>query len=199
MSSSNYGPAVGGLFSIAGSIMESDDKAAAYETQAKELERNATANRQVGAYNVMRQQIMAGKKFGAINAAYGASNIAQDSGSVLAVIGDSHINSEFDRLSIIHGAEMRSALMEERARYDRSAANRVTEMGYWDAFGAAFGAAGKSEKFGITDNTDPKSFGSESTSSGLSQPVLGSSAMESGQPAWSVTPGQDWFFGKRED
>lgn len=137
-------PILGGIFSAGGALMEASDKANAYEDQANTLNKNAAMERKIGAYNVMRQQIASGKKIGAIEANSAASGIASDSGTVLSTIQASVTNSEFDRLSILHGADMRASIMEERAKYDMSAADRSRQLGYFNAFGAVFGAGAKS-------------------------------------------------------
>lgn len=124
--------------------MEASDKANAYNDQADELERNAVMQRKVGEFNVMRQQISANKKFGAMDADYAASGVASDSASVLAVIAASHVNSEFDRLNIVHQADFRATQMEDRARTDRGLADQAKQMGYFNAFSSIFSGAAKS-------------------------------------------------------
>lgn len=151
MSSGGGAPVIGGLFQAGGALMESSDKASAYEEQATQLENNAKTERKVGAYNVMRQQIAAGKKFGEIEANYAASGVTQDSGSVMAVMAGSHINSEFDRLSIIHGADMRANIMETRSKQDRSAADRTRQLGYYNAFSSVFFGGAKAAAMGGPD------------------------------------------------
>lgn len=143
MSADGGAPVVGSLFGAGGALMESSDKASAYEAQANEYSQNAKVERETGAYNVMRQQIAAGKKFGAISTDYAASGVSADSGSAMAVLAGSHVNSEYDRLSILHGSDMRAGIMDERARQDMSAADRSRQMGYFNAFSAIFGGAAK--------------------------------------------------------
>lgn len=136
-------PVMGGIFSAGGSLMEASDKASAYSDQAAQLQRNAQMERKIGAYNAMREQIGANRKFGAIEANSAASGVAADSGSTMAVLASSTMNSEFDRLSILHGSDMRAGIMEERARYDSSAADRTRQLGYFNAFASLFGAGAK--------------------------------------------------------
>lgn len=141
--SSGGGAAAGGIFGAMGSLMEADDKSKAYDRQADELQANAALNLKIGEFNANRQQMIANKKIGAISADYAASGVASDSGSVLDVLASSHANSELDRLSILHGAQVRSTMMQNRAQVDREAASRSKQMGYFNAFGALFGGAAK--------------------------------------------------------
>ncbi len=129
---------IGGFLQAGGSIMEAHDKADAYNKEAEDYERNASRTRSVGQYNAMRLNIAAGRKFGGISADYAASGVSSDSQSVLDVLQSSHVNAEFDRLNVLHGAEMRAQSMDERSLYDRSASNRATQMGYFNAVTSVF-------------------------------------------------------------
>jgi hypothetical protein len=149
------GAAAGGtMLSMFGDLWSANDKSTAFDAQADELENNAVLTRKAGQFNVLRQQIIAGKKFGEMSAAYGASGLASDSGSVLDVLAASHFNSELDRLNIIHGADVRATMMENRAKEDRSASVTAMNMGYFNAVGDLLGGAGKSFQSGGSKPTN---------------------------------------------
>lgn len=129
---------LGSIFSAGGDLMEADDKSKAYQNQADDYSKNAAYTRAAGQYNVMRLNIAAGRKFGAISSDYAASGVSADSGSALDVLAASHTNAEYDRLNILHQSEMRAQVMDERATYDRQESGTVTQMGYFNAFGSLF-------------------------------------------------------------
>ncbi len=139
-------PIIGGIFNAGAAQMDASDKADAYHNHAAELRQHAFATRETGKFNVMKQQIAAERKFGAIDADYAASGIASDSGSIFSVINASHVNSEFDRLNIIHTSEVNATQMEERARTDDNLAEEAHKRGDFNMmaslFGAGAGAAG---------------------------------------------------------
>lgn len=137
-------PLIGGVIGGVGSMMEAHDASDAYKYEAQQYEYNAQVTRSIGKYNAARQEMHAGKVIGSMKAANAASGIASDSGSVLDVLAASRVNAEMDRMSILHESEFRAAGLEERARYDRTAADKAIMMGYFNAFSSIFQGGAKS-------------------------------------------------------
>lgn len=134
-------PVIGGLFSGAGSLSQSNDEKNQLKDLATTEDRNAVIARARGQYDAQRQNIMAGQKIGESIAGYGASGIKQDSGSVLEVLRNSHINAEMDRLNILHGAELNAINSENKAAAARYGAKRIDQTKYFKAFSSFFGAS----------------------------------------------------------
>ncbi len=181
--SSGGGAMAGGFFGAVGSLMSANEKSDAYQKQAEDLTRNAAISRKVGEFNVTRQQIIANRKIGGISADYAASGVASDSGSVLAVLQASHANSELDRLSILHGAELRSSMMEERAQTDRNAADKAIQIGYINAVSSMFGGSARAAEMQAPgDGMDSGGYDSMDTFGGTEK---GYGSAGGGQdPAW---------------
>lgn len=150
------GAMAGGMIGAMGSLMEANDTREAYEREASELEANARYTRLTAKYNADRQQMIAGKKIGAMSSDYAASGVSSDSASVIAVIGASRANAELDRLSIMHGGELRASAMEQRAQRDKDAGSWAMQVGYFNAFTSFFGGAAKGSQQGLFDRKPDK-------------------------------------------
>ncbi len=145
------GAMTGGAIGAMGSLMEANDTKSAYDHEADELEANARYTRLTAKFNADRQQMIAGKKIGGMSSDYAASGVSSESASVLAVIGESRANAELDRLSIMHGGEIRAGAMEQRAQRDRDAGNWAMQVGYFKAFTSFFGGMAKGSQQGLFD------------------------------------------------
>lgn len=136
-------PIIGGMLNAYGAEAEAEDKSSALSAEARTQEKNAEIAREAGRYNAAKQQIAAGKKFGEMQAGYAASGVAQDSGSILDVLRESHVNAELDRQNILYGAEMKYNNAKARAQAASNAAFSTERAGHLNAFSALIGGAGK--------------------------------------------------------
>lgn len=148
-------PIIGGIMGAGGALMEASDKQEAYENEAQQLESNAKMTRASTNYNAMRQGMIADRKIGGIETAYGASGISSESATVLNVLAASRSNAEMDKLSILHEGDVRASGLEERARYDRSAGDRSKQMGYFNAFSSLFSGGSRAAGMMPSGNTTP--------------------------------------------
>jgi len=136
-------PLVGAGISAYGSVQQGEMTSASLNIQADSLMQQAAEAERKGQFDAMRQQMMAGRKIGAAIAGYGASGVKATSGSVLDVINASHMNSELDRLNILHGADLKAINYQNQASMNRYGGASAKMGGYWRALGAlTMGAAG---------------------------------------------------------
>ncbi len=143
---SEAGQVSGSLFGAYGSIVQGQQTSSLLDNHAREQRQNATLAVQAAQYNANRQQILSGKRIGAETAAFGASGVTMDSGSVLSVLGDSAASAELDRLNIIHGGDVRAINYQNQASLDEYAAKNALQASYWNA--ASSIAMGGSKAFG---------------------------------------------------
>jgi hypothetical protein len=126
-----------------GDISAGQAKAQALRASAEVQRRNAAEAIEASQFDAARQGIIASQKIGAATAAYGASGVAGDSGSVMNVTAAAHANAELDRLNILHGGDIRAINYRNQASMDETAAQNSELAGYIGAVGSAFGGAGK--------------------------------------------------------
>lgn len=129
-------PLAGGAISAYGDVQQGQMTSDSLNRQADNLMQQAAEAEQKGQYDAMRQQIGADHKIGQSIAAYGASGVTSNSGSVLDVIHASHMNSELDRLNILHGADIRAINYQNQASMNRYGAESAKLGSYWKALGA---------------------------------------------------------------
>ncbi len=138
------GPALmafGGAMEGFGAIEEAKDRARMLENAAQYSMMNAAVAKQNAQYNAEKQDIQSQKIFGSIRAGYGASGIAADSGSALAVLQQSHVNAELDRLQILHAGDMEAYNLTNRANDARRGAKSAMRAGQINAYAAIFKTA----------------------------------------------------------
>jgi hypothetical protein len=129
-------PLAGGALSAYGDIQQGQMTSDSLNEQARNLTAQAVEAEQKGQFDAMRQQLLSDHKIGASIAAYGASGVAANSGSALNVIQASHMNSELDRLNILHGADIRAINYQNQASMNRYGADSARLGSYWKALGA---------------------------------------------------------------
>lgn len=132
-------PLLGGVLKGYGQLMQSDAESEALQRSAQTAMQNAAETRKQGAFNAFRQQNTAAKKFGETEAGYGASGIAADSGSALDVMLQSHMNSEFDRLNILHAADVEATNYQNKASSSLKQASDTKRVGQFSAFASVLG------------------------------------------------------------
>lgn len=136
-------PVVGGMVSAYGAMKQGVDQYSSLNQQADLAIQNAAEAEAKGKYDASRQQVIAGQKQGTAIAAFGASGVRTDSGSVTAVLGASAQNAELDRLNILHGADVRATNYTNQANLDRFGAESALKGSYFQAAGNVLGSAGK--------------------------------------------------------
>lgn len=129
-------PLAGAGISAYGDIQQGSMTADSLNQQATSLMQQAQEAEAKGQYDANRQQIVAGHRIGTSIAAYGASGVTSNSGSVLDVIHASHTNAEMDRLNILHGADIRAINYQNQASMNRYGAESAKLGSYWKALGA---------------------------------------------------------------
>lgn len=115
--------------------MQGQAQASALDTQAAIARQNATLTRQAGSANAAREEILGSQKMGGIQGAAAAGGVTQ-SGSVLDVMHTSAMNSELDRLNIVHGAEVRAINYSNQASLDELGAKSAMNSAYINAVGS---------------------------------------------------------------
>lgn len=136
-------------FSAAGSLIQGQMTSQSLNNQADLQDENALAVRAQAQSNADRQGLISSQKIGASDAAYGASGVTSNSGSVADVIGAGNANAEFDRLNTIHGGDMKAVTDENQATMDRFGAKSALIGSYWSAAGQIAGGTGSA----ISQNT----------------------------------------------
>lgn len=134
-------PIVGAGMSAYGALQQGKMTSDSLNQQADSLEAQAQEARVKGEYDAMRNQMLAARKIGVAEAAYGASGVSSSSGSVLDVIQASHQNAELDRLNILHGADIRAINYMNQASMNRYGAQSAMLGAHWKVLGALTGGA----------------------------------------------------------
>lgn len=129
-------------FSAYGSLLQGNMTNQSLNNQAGIQEQNAAEAESQGQQEAKQQGIVSEQKIGQSVASYGASGVTQNSGSVGAVIGESHANAELDRLNILHGADIKATNYDNQATMDRYGANSALLGSYWSALGQIAGGTG---------------------------------------------------------
>lgn len=123
-----------------GSYLSGQAQGDALDYQAQNATNNAEIAKQQGDFNAARTMLFANQKIGNEVAGYAASGVDTSSGSALAVIQASHANAELDRLSILHGADIKAINFENQASIDKIAGANTRVASNWGVAGGAIGA-----------------------------------------------------------
>lgn len=127
-----------------GGVMSSMAQSEALDAEADTARRNAQLTKMKTEADAENQVIQARKFLGEQAAGYAASGV--EGASVFAVMADSMVNAEMDRLSIILGGDVRSRNFMAEAESKIKASRNVQTAGIIGAIGDGFMAAGKAKK-----------------------------------------------------
>jgi len=152
-------PLVGGAIGAYGAIQQGQMTSDSLNQQADSLTQQAAEAEKKGEYDAMRQQIIAGRKIGAAEAAFAASGVSGDSGSAMAVLQASHMNAELDRLNIIHGAHVRAINYRNQATLNRYGAASAIQGSYWRALSMMSMGFVKTDMSGSPGGNKPSKMG----------------------------------------
>lgn len=151
--------AIAGILMAAGYGMQAFGTYQAGKKQAQALRyeaaiarRNAAAAQEQAKADADQQQLQAMKIMAEGEAGYAAAGLS--GGSVDAVMRESAVNAEFDRLNILFGGDVRSAGFMSEAEQKLSAAKDIKEAGILGALSYGFKAGAAA--------TDGASVGSDS-------------------------------------
>jgi hypothetical protein len=118
-----------GVYQQLGIIQQGQAQAAAAEYNARVSLENADIALEQGRYSADLQQRDAQRAYGSVQAAYGASGVTADSGSVVDVLMESTMNATRDNLAIMHNAELESrSYKAQAAMQQQEAQNARTSM-----------------------------------------------------------------------
>lgn len=131
----------GKALSAYGAIQQGKMTADSLNRQADNLDAQAQEAHDKANYDAMRSQMFAAQKIGMSKAAFGASGVEANSGSVLDVIQASNQNAELDRLNILHGGDIRAINYMNQASMNRYGAESAKLGSYWSALGQLTGGA----------------------------------------------------------
>ena len=169
-------PLIGAGISAYGDIQQGQMTSDTLNRQADNLSAQAREAEQKGQYDAMREQVIAGQKIGTTEAAYGASGVTSNSGSVMDVVAASHQNAELDRLNILHGADIRAINYQNQASMNRYGGASAVMGSYWKALGALTLGAVKSDSGNIA--ASPNSGGEGAASEDMSGADTGAAVAE---------------------
>lgn len=136
-------PILGGYFQAQAIDQETAATASALRRNAEIQDKNAEIAREAGEFNAAAQQRESIMAKGAQITDSAASGTTQDSGSALALLKQSHINAELDRLNIIHGAELQAISAENEASSLRRQAKNVKAGAEYRKYAAYAGAGAR--------------------------------------------------------
>lgn len=128
-------------------VMSTQGQVRSLSAQAGVAEKNADLAILQAKFNAQNQVIQSQKQIAAGEAGYAASGVS-GGGSVFAVIADSMINAELDRLSIIHGGDVRAANFRNQAASAKQASRDASAAGFFNVLSTGFMAAGSAAKYG---------------------------------------------------
>ena len=151
MSTSDAAGVSGSTIGAIGDIYSGNSKASALNTQATLNQENAQLATEQGQFNAMRVGMTAAQKMGTASAAYGASGVAANSGSVLDVLNTGAINSEMDVQNTLHGAAVKATAYENDASMEQLGASQAQTAGYLNALSSITMGAGNA--FGESSST----------------------------------------------
>lgn len=123
-----------------GQYQSGQKRARALRYEAQIAQRNAQAARKQAFDEAQQQQIQATKVIGEAKAGYAAAGVK--GGSVDAVMRESAINAEFDRLNILFGGDVRAADFMSESQQKRMAATDIERASLLDVLSTGFMAAG---------------------------------------------------------
>ena len=131
------------VFSGFGGFISKQSEAKALKDQAQQSFENAkTAKLQ--AQNEAELQVLQSRKLlGEQTAGFAAAGV--EGGSVFAVMADSMINAEMDRLSILYGGDIRSENFSAQGSSQRRGASNLKTASFFDFMAGATGAYGKAQ------------------------------------------------------
>lgn len=133
--------------SFFGKLIEGENKAIAYEYNAKVARQNAVIARQQGVAAVEAQQRQAARAIGSAMASYGASGVQMDVGSPVDVLVDSARMAELDKLTTRYNYELKARGYEADSKLNlmEGRAARTSSL---------FGALGSIAKYGAEGGFD---------------------------------------------
>lgn len=114
---------------ILGNIQTTKARLRSLKDQARVAEINAALAQRDAEFNAGRQSLAAGQIIAGTKADYAAAGFSGESGSVLAVLANSYANAELDRLSILHGGNVRSFNYAEEAASARKESGAIRQAG----------------------------------------------------------------------
>ena len=136
--------AVGAGMQMYGSFAGGQASKEAYQDQAQSAEQNAAMALLKAKADAELQVIQSRKVLGEQTADFAAAGVT--GGSALAVMADSKINAEMDRLSILFDGDIRNANFRSQAKSLRKQAKAASQAGTFGALGDGFMGAGQSSK-----------------------------------------------------
>lgn len=125
-----------------GAIQAGKASSKAAKFNAAVAQQNADISRQqadAAAQEKHRQMV---QRLGSMEAAYGASGVTSDSGSVLDVLGDSIRQGTLDQLTAKYNGQVRAAGYTDNASLDTFQAHYAQTSSYMEAAGDALSGAG---------------------------------------------------------
>ncbi len=134
---------VGTGFGAFGALVQGQNTANSLNYDAQVQQNNATTALTTAKFNADKQSLLATRQMGAATAAYGASGVSADSGSVMAVMGASAANAELDRQNILHGGDIRATNYENQVSIDQLGASNAIKSSYFNALSAMVAGGGK--------------------------------------------------------
>lgn len=123
---------------------QAQSQAAKYNQQI--ATQNATIAQQQGAAQATALHRKQVQQIGAAQAAFGASGVSSDSGSVADVLGDSIRQGTLDQLTAKYNAQVGAAGFQDNASLDQMNASNAMTSSYLSAAGAAANGAGQAYK-----------------------------------------------------
>lgn len=120
-----------------GKLIEGENKAIAYEYNAKVARQNAEIARQQGVAAVEAQQRQAARVMGSAMASYGASGVQMDVGSPVDVLVDSARMAELDKLTTQYNYALKAVGYEANAKLDLLGAKSARTSAFFDAVNSA--------------------------------------------------------------
>lgn len=124
-----------GLSAI-GSLLEGAGTANALDYNAEVQGNNAYSALLAAKMNADKQSLQTNRIIGGAKAAYGASGVTADSGSVFSVLSASAANAELDRQNIIYGGQVKAVNYENQAALDKTSAQNALTSSYLKAAGS---------------------------------------------------------------
>jgi hypothetical protein len=115
--------------------LKSQEQQAIYNAQSARLKGIADAE----LYAIQAQKLIAGQK-----GEFTAGGVS--GGSAMAVMADSRINAEMDRLNIIFGGNLRSAQFMSEAQAKHQGAKDLNKAGLFQTLAGGFGMAGLAQQ-----------------------------------------------------
>lgn len=151
----------GGGLGALGALSSGGSQANSLDAQSQVAQQNASLAIASGEANARRQQMLGNQKIGSEKAGYGASGIDSTQGSALDVIQSSAMNSELDRLNILHGSQVQAINYENQSKIDSTQASGARTASYLGAAASLAGGAAGAMKGGSGTTFNFNQYGSE--------------------------------------